>query len=131
MHMMYFTEQSMGAYPEEEGRKHHYTVLTFSNRFFDSQEGARLYNERLREYQLAEEVGYDGVALNEHHNAPFCMQAAISVWAAALAVATKRVKIVLLGYPLPVADNPLRVAEELGMVDMISNGRLVSRRRTI
>jgi alkanesulfonate monooxygenase SsuD/methylene tetrahydromethanopterin reductase-like flavin-dependent oxidoreductase (luciferase family) len=54
------------------------------------------------------------------------MQAAISVWASALASATKRVKIILLGYPLPVVDNPVRIAEELGLVDMLSGGRLVS-----
>ena len=39
---------------------------------------------------------------------------------------TKRVKIVLLGNPLPLAENPVRLAEELAMIDMISKGRLVS-----
>ena len=32
----------------------------------------------------------------------------------------------LLGNPLPIADNPVRLAEELAMIDMISKGRLVS-----
>ena len=39
---------------------------------------------------------------------------------------TKRVKIVMLGNPLPLAENPIRLAEELAMIDMISKGRLVS-----
>ena len=39
---------------------------------------------------------------------------------------TKRVKIVLLGNPLPIADNPVRLAEELAMIDLVSKGRLVS-----
>lgn len=43
-----------------------------------------------------------------------------------LARITKKVKIVLLGNPLPVVGNPLRLAEELGMIDMISGGRLVA-----
>src|SRR5262249_48472556 len=34
--------------------------------------------------------------------------------------------IVLLGNPLPINDNPIQIAEELGMIDMISQGRLVS-----
>jgi alkanesulfonate monooxygenase SsuD/methylene tetrahydromethanopterin reductase-like flavin-dependent oxidoreductase (luciferase family) len=64
--------------------------------------------------------------LNEHHNAPFCMQAKCNVFASILAAATKKPKIVLLGNPLPLAENPVRLAEELSMIDMISKGRLVS-----
>jgi len=64
--------------------------------------------------------------LNEHHNAPFCMQAKCNIFASILAAATTRVKLVLLGNPLPLADNPVRLAEELAMIDMVSRGRLVS-----
>ena len=127
MHLMYFTEQPMSTYPEEEARKADgVTTLMFSNKHFDPVEGARLYNERLEEYIYAEEVGVDGIMLNEHHNAAFCMQAKVNIYAAALAAVTKRVKIVLLGNPLPASDNPVREAEEIGMIDMMSNGRLVS-----
>src|SRR5579875_3450705 len=126
MHLMYFTEQPMSAYPKEEGDRYGYTALLFPNKFFEAAEGSRLYNERLEEYKLVEEVGYDGIMLNEHHTAPFCMQAKINICAAILGAITKRVKIVLLGNPLPIADNPVRLAEELAMIDMISKGRLVS-----
>jgi hypothetical protein len=64
--------------------------------------------------------------LNEHHNAPFCMQAKCNIFASILAAVTKKAKIVLLGNPLPLAENPVRLAEELAMIDMISKGRLVS-----
>jgi alkanesulfonate monooxygenase SsuD/methylene tetrahydromethanopterin reductase-like flavin-dependent oxidoreductase (luciferase family) len=74
----------------------------------------------------AEDVGFDGIMLNEHHNAPFCMSTRINIVAAMLAGATKRVKIVLLGNPLPIIDNPVLLAEELAMIDMISRGRLVA-----
>ena len=127
MHLMYFTEQPMSAYPEEEARKAGgISALMFSNQFFDATEGSRLYNERIEEYLYAEEVGVDGIMLNEHHNAPFCMQSRINMYAAILAAMTKRVKIVLLGNPLPVSENPVQIAEEIAMVDMISKGRLVS-----
>ncbi len=126
MHLMYFTEQPMSAYPEDEGRAFGATALMFSNRFFDPEAGSRLYNGYLEHYRLAEETGFDGIMLNEHHNAPFCMQAKCNIFASILAAMTNRVKLVLLGNPLPLADNPVRLAEELAMIDMISRGRLVS-----
>ncbi len=126
MHLMYFTEQPMSAYDPNEGLKFGSTALMFSNKHFDPVEGSRLYNEYLEQYIYAEEMGVDGIMLNEHHNAPFCMQAKTNVFASILAAVTKRVKIVILGNPLPLADNPVRLAEELGMIDMISKGRLVS-----
>ena len=127
MHLMYFTEQPMSTYPEEEARKlGGVSALMFSNKHFDPVDGARLYNERLEEYVYAEEMGVDGIMLNEHHNAPFCMQAKVNIYAAALAAVTNRVKIVLLGNPLPTNDNPVQQAEEIGMIDMMSNGRLVA-----
>ena len=126
MHLMYFTEQPMSTYDAEEGRRIGNTALMFSNDNFDAVEGSRLYNERIEEYQLAEEVGVDGIMLNEHHNAPFCMQAKCNIFASILAGMTERVKIVLLGNPLPLSENPVRLAEELSMIDMISKGRLVS-----
>ena len=126
MHLMYFTEQPMSAYPEQAGRDFGATALMLSNKHFDPVAGSRLYNEYIEQYMLAEEVGVDGIMLNEHHNAPFCMQAKANIFAAILAGMTKKVKIVMLGNPLPLAENPIRLAEELAMIDMISKGRLVS-----
>ena len=51
--------------------------------------------------------------LNEHHNTPTCMGAAMNLEAAILARITKKAKIVLLGNPLPIFENPIRLAEEL------------------
>jgi alkanesulfonate monooxygenase SsuD/methylene tetrahydromethanopterin reductase-like flavin-dependent oxidoreductase (luciferase family) len=97
-----------------------------SNAHFDAVEGAQLHNEYLDECCFAEQVGFDGVALNEHHANPFCMGSVVNIEAAVLARITDRVKIMLIGNPLPIAKNPLRIAEELAMIDMISHGRLVS-----
>ncbi|MBV9776417.1 MAG: LLM class flavin-dependent oxidoreductase [Acetobacteraceae bacterium] len=126
MHLMYFTEQPMSAYDAEEGLRYGATALTFSNRNFDPVAGSRLYNQYIEDYIYADECGADGIMLNEHHNAPFCMQAKANIFASILAAVTKRVKIVLLGNPLPLAENPIRLAEELAMIDMVSKGRLVS-----
>ena len=106
MHLMYFTEQPMAAYDAQEGLKYGATALTFSNKHYNPVEGSRLYNEYLEEYILADEWGVDGIMLNEHHNAPFCMQARTNMFGAILAAVTKRAKIVFLGNPLPLTREP-------------------------
>src|SRR3954465_6634672 len=126
MFVMYFTEQPMSAYPADIGLEVGHTALMFSNKHFDPVAGSRLYNQYLEHYIYAEEQGVDGIMLNEHHNAPFCMQSKCNVFASILAAVTKKPKIVLLGNPLPLAENPVRLAEELSMIDLISKGRLVS-----
>ena len=107
MHLMYFTEQPMAAYDAKEGLNYGATALTFSNKHYDSVAGSRLYNEFLEEYIMADEWGVDGIMLNEHHNAPFCMQSRTNMFGAILAAVTKRAKIVFLGNPLPLSDNPV------------------------
>src|SRR5690348_1710783 len=126
MHLMYFTEQPMSAYSAKAGLDFGATALMFSNSHFDPAEGSRLYNEYLEHYIMCDELGFDGIMLNEHHNAPFCMQARTNIFASILAAVTNRVKIVILGNPLPLSDNPVQLSEELSMIDMISKGRLVS-----
>ena len=128
MFLMRFTERAYTNYTEEDVRNspNQAVRLTFSNSHFDPQVGSDLYNRYLDEYEYSEEVGFDGLMLNEHHNTPTCLGATMNLEAAILARSTKRAKIVLLGNPLPVFDNPLRLAEELAEIDMISRGRLVS-----
>lgn len=126
MHLMYFVEQADRTYKTSDGDRIGYTVLLYPNELFDAVEGSQQYQERLEQYKFVEQMGYDGVMLNEHHNAPFCMQTKINIWATAVAAVTERVKIVLLGNPLPLSDDPVRLAEELMMIDLMSKGRLVS-----
>jgi len=128
MFLMRFTERAYVAYSEEDVKNSFRSAvrLTFSNSHFNPDLGADLYHEYLDEYEYSDEIGFDGLMLNEHHNTPTCMGAAMNLEAAILARTTKQAKIVLLGNPLPIFDNPVRLAEELAEIDMISRGRLVS-----
>src|SRR5260370_16368154 len=126
MHIMYFTERPYRYVSNDEIIKTGFCGI--ENKHFDSVKGGQLLNEYLDEKVLAEELGFDGVMLNEHHDTAFCMGAVMNVEASILARITQRVKIVLLGNPLPVVGNPLRLAEELGIIDMISGCPLLTRR---
>ena len=90
---------------------------------FDPETGAGLYSRYLDEYALADELGLD-LMLNEHHQTPTCLDAAVPMMAAILARITTRGRILVLGNPVANRADPVRVAEEMAMVDVISRGRL-------
>ncbi len=75
--------------------------LGTSNGLYNPRVAHQLYNRYLDEKVYAEEMGFDGLMLNEHHASLFCMGGAINVEAAILARITKKAKIVLLGNVLP------------------------------
>ncbi|MCX8073267.1 MAG: LLM class flavin-dependent oxidoreductase [Candidatus Binatia bacterium] len=100
--------------------------VTLSNRYYDPQEGHTLYNEYLDELERAEELGFDGLAVNEHHQNAYGTMPSPNLMAAALVRRTHRAKIAILGNALPLHDHPLRVAEEVAMLDVLSGGRIIS-----
>jgi len=121
----YFSEMGYNAYPTEVAEQYGYTNLLFPNSIFDPDTARDLWQMFLREHEFASEVGFDGSVCNEHHNSVLSMQASVNVSAAVL---TQRIKgkIALIGNPLPIHDNPVRVAEEIAMLDLISGGRIIS-----
>ena len=123
--MVKFNEMAYSTYPQEEAEKLGYTNLMFPNKHFDPQMGHELYTMYLDEFEYASEVGFDGVMVNEHHNNPLNMMPGINLIASILARNTKKGRIILLGNILPIHENPLRVAEEVAMLDTISGGRIV------
>ena len=85
----------------------------------------RSMNRTLEQFQLGDEVGFDWVTVAEHHFAPFSMTPNPMVMAAALNKVVKRAKIAILGPDIPILD-PVRVAEELAMVDTLTGGRVIA-----
>jgi alkanesulfonate monooxygenase SsuD/methylene tetrahydromethanopterin reductase-like flavin-dependent oxidoreductase (luciferase family) len=121
----YFVNQSYIGYPHEAAAEFGAVMLKFPNRHFDAQWAADLFDRYHREFVLAEQVGFDTVLVNEHHNAPL-LSPIPNISATVLAKITSRVKIFIGGNILPTNGNPLRLAEELAMIDLISKGRLIS-----
>jgi alkanesulfonate monooxygenase SsuD/methylene tetrahydromethanopterin reductase-like flavin-dependent oxidoreductase (luciferase family) len=100
--------------------------VTCPNGLFDPHLGPGLYNRYLDELVYAEELGFDGVCVNEHHQNAYGIMPSPNLMAAALARETSRVKIAVVGNALPLYDPPTRVAEEFAMIDNLSNGRLIA-----
>jgi alkanesulfonate monooxygenase SsuD/methylene tetrahydromethanopterin reductase-like flavin-dependent oxidoreductase (luciferase family) len=79
----------------------------------------------LEQFQLADELGFDWITLAEHHYAPLSLTPNPAVMAGAVSQRVRRARIALLGANLPTL-NPVRVAEEFAMVDVLTGGRLVA-----
>jgi alkanesulfonate monooxygenase SsuD/methylene tetrahydromethanopterin reductase-like flavin-dependent oxidoreductase (luciferase family) len=95
------------------------------NAYCDPLTAADLYNRYLDDYLCADDLGLE-IMLNEHHQTMTCLDSVVPVSAAALARQTTRAKIAILGSPIVHRDNPVRVAEEIAMLDCISRGRIIS-----
>ena len=125
MQIAHFTERPV-RYLAEEPVLENRAFFGVSNKYYDREKAAHDYNFYLDEACYCEEVGFDAVALNEHHGNPFCSGSVVNIEAAILARITTKAKIVIIGNMLPGVKHPLRVAEELATIDTISRGRLVT-----
>ena len=121
----FFTEMGYTDYSQEEAQRLGYNNLMFPNEQFRPEKAQELYGMYFEELQYCTEAGFDGVMINEHHNNPLCMMPSVNVIGSVLARTTTKGKIVFLGNVLPIHENPLRVAEEIAMIDILSGGRVV------
>jgi alkanesulfonate monooxygenase SsuD/methylene tetrahydromethanopterin reductase-like flavin-dependent oxidoreductase (luciferase family) len=84
---------------------------------------AELYDERLCLAELYDRLGFHAYHLAEHHSTPLGMAPSPSVLLASIAQRTRRLRFGPLVYLLPLY-HPLRLAEEIAMLDHLSHGRL-------
>ncbi len=120
-HLMPYADLDLKA-----GRDNGTVWVNLPNSNFDPVRGHKLYNRYLDELEYGEELGFDALAVNEHHQTAYGLMPSPIVTASALARRTKRAKIAILGSALPLREHPLMVAEEHAMIDVISGGRLIS-----
>jgi alkanesulfonate monooxygenase SsuD/methylene tetrahydromethanopterin reductase-like flavin-dependent oxidoreductase (luciferase family) len=91
---------------------------------YDRDVGARSVEAALANARLADELGYDWVSVSEHHFAPGIQTPNAIVFAGALTQVVRRATIAVLG-PIVSINNPVRLAEEIALLDMLSGGRVV------
>jgi alkanesulfonate monooxygenase SsuD/methylene tetrahydromethanopterin reductase-like flavin-dependent oxidoreductase (luciferase family) len=97
--------------------------VSIPSKLYDPKIGAELYNRYLDEHMLADELGLN-MLLNEHHQTATCINTCAPLSAAILARQTSKGRICILGNPVANRADPIRIAEEMAMIDCISRGRL-------
>jgi alkanesulfonate monooxygenase SsuD/methylene tetrahydromethanopterin reductase-like flavin-dependent oxidoreductase (luciferase family) len=81
------------------------------------------YNQRLRIAETYDQAGFYGYHMAEHHSTPLGMAPSPGIFLSALAQRTQRLRFGPMVYLLPLY-HPLRLAEEIAMLDQLSDGRL-------
>ncbi len=97
--------------------------VSLPNRVYDPKKGAALYDRYIDEWLEAEAEGVD-IMLNEHHQTATCVDPAAPLMLAALARLSTKARLLILGNPIANRRQPVRVAEEMAMIDVLSHGRV-------
>jgi alkanesulfonate monooxygenase SsuD/methylene tetrahydromethanopterin reductase-like flavin-dependent oxidoreductase (luciferase family) len=84
----------------------------------------QLFEEGIEQIQYAEEIGYDFVLIAEHHFSNYGMSPAPLLQALYIAERTRRIKIATAVLVLPMWQ-PLRLAEEVAVLDNLTGGRFI------
>jgi alkanesulfonate monooxygenase SsuD/methylene tetrahydromethanopterin reductase-like flavin-dependent oxidoreductase (luciferase family) len=100
-------------------------IWPLSGEYYSSDAAMRSIETTFEQFRCADEFGFDWVTVAEHHYSGFSLTPNPMVMAGALSQIVRRAKIAVLGPTLPIL-NPVRVAEEMAMLDTMSGGRLVA-----
>jgi alkanesulfonate monooxygenase SsuD/methylene tetrahydromethanopterin reductase-like flavin-dependent oxidoreductase (luciferase family) len=112
--------------PEDFNTAHRSVWVDVDAKLVDSAVVAQCYTDYINQLVYADECGFDGICVNEHHGNAYGLMPSPNLMASVLASRTSEAAIVVLGNSVALYNPPIRVAEEMSMIDLMSNGRLVA-----
>ncbi len=126
MKVLWFHLMPYTRLPDDFAQQHASVWVDIDPALFDARFAHELYNEFMDELEHAAELGFDGICVNEHHQNGYGLMPSPNLIAAGLARRTRDAALVVMGNSLALYNPPVRVAEEMAMIDCISGGRLVA-----
>jgi alkanesulfonate monooxygenase SsuD/methylene tetrahydromethanopterin reductase-like flavin-dependent oxidoreductase (luciferase family) len=117
----YFSEMPYPHAPEFEFAD--VTRVTMPNKWLNPDTTNQVYNKYFDLVRAADDLGLD-VMFNEHHQTLSNLNAGMPLSLAIAARETKNCRLLALGNPVANRPDPVRVAMEMAMIDVISHGRL-------
>ena len=107
--------------PDDFAQRYESVWVTSPNdELCDSQMVAKYLRWNIEELELADDLGFDGLGLNEHHQNAYGFPVSPNLIASILACRDSDAAIVVLGNTLPLYNPPMRVAEEFALLDCLS-----------
>jgi alkanesulfonate monooxygenase SsuD/methylene tetrahydromethanopterin reductase-like flavin-dependent oxidoreductase (luciferase family) len=121
MRAWFFSENAYHLLPD--AREYDSIRVQLPNRLYDPKLGADLYHRFIDEWVIAEDLGLE-IMVNEHHQTATNLNPSAAVVMGTLGRVTRKARLLILGNPIANRKEPVRVAEEMAMVDVYSRGRL-------
>jgi alkanesulfonate monooxygenase SsuD/methylene tetrahydromethanopterin reductase-like flavin-dependent oxidoreductase (luciferase family) len=112
--------------PRDFAQRYRSVWVDVPSQLYDPVKGHAIYNEYLDELEYADQAGFDGLCVNEHHSNAYGLMPSPNLILAALTRRTRRGALIVLGNSLALYNPPIRVAEEMAMLDVLSGGRFVA-----
>ncbi len=112
--------------PDDFRESHRSVWVDIDSSLFDPERGNAVYHEYMDQLEFAEEMGFDAIGVNEHHQNGYGIMPSPNIIAAGLARRTSKAALAVIGNSIALYNPPIRVAEEFAMLDVISGGRLIA-----
>ncbi|WP_449253320.1 LLM class flavin-dependent oxidoreductase [Brevundimonas naejangsanensis] len=127
MKSIFFHFQGYRDLPDDFTTKYNSVWVTPPNdELCDPVKTGEYFRQNLEELEYADEMGFDGLGVNEHHSNGYGYSCSPNLIAMPLARRKSDAAIVVLGATLPLYNPAIRVAEEFALLDAVSGGRLVA-----
>ena len=126
MKFHWFAEVTYPHLAKDFPQKHHSAWVDPPASLADPLKVGETYKMFIRLMEQADRDGFDGLAVNEHHQTAFAMTPSPNLLAATLASNTQNAAILVIGDSLALYNPPTRVAEEMAYLDCLSGGRLIA-----
>ena len=102
--------------------------VTVPRTLYDPAEGHRLYHQYLDELEYGIDCGYDAVGVNEHHQNAYGLMPSPNLMGSILARKVRHAPntaLMVLGNSIALYNPPVRVAEEMAMLDVLTGGKFI------
>jgi alkanesulfonate monooxygenase SsuD/methylene tetrahydromethanopterin reductase-like flavin-dependent oxidoreductase (luciferase family) len=126
MKFHWFAEVTNPNLPQDFPEKHWSSWVDIPARYAEPRTVGETYRMFLRLLEQADRDGFDGLAVNEHHQTAFAMTPSPNLLASTLAYTTQNAALLVIGNSLALYNPPTRVAEEMAYLDCLSEGRLIA-----
>jgi alkanesulfonate monooxygenase SsuD/methylene tetrahydromethanopterin reductase-like flavin-dependent oxidoreductase (luciferase family) len=126
MKFHWFAEVTYPHLPPDFRERYPSAWVTPPSHLIDPKKMGEMYRMFIRLMTIADEVGFDGLTVNEHHQTPLAVTPSPNLLAASLATVTRNAAITIVGNSLALYNPPTRIAEEYAYLDCLSGGRLTA-----